>query len=119
MKPMTYKGYIAQIEYSDEDASLVGRVMGTPDLITFHGESVQEIRSAFQEAIDFYVQTCLERGEEAHQPYSGKLMLQLSPDIHAAMASSAATSGKSIDEWAADVLRSAALQISPQPRVGR
>ena len=37
MKPMTYKGYAARIEYSDEDELFVGRVVGIRDIITFHG----------------------------------------------------------------------------------
>ena len=41
MKPMTYKGYAARIEYSDEDELFVGRVVGIRDIITFHGGGCQ------------------------------------------------------------------------------
>ena len=44
MKPMRYKGYSARVEYSDEDECFVGRVAGLRDIITFHGESVDEVR---------------------------------------------------------------------------
>ncbi len=63
MKPMTYKNYTARIEYSDEDECFVGRVIGIRDIITFHGESVAEIRQAFQEAVNFYLETHSKRGE--------------------------------------------------------
>ncbi len=53
---MTYKGYTARIEYSEEDDCLVGRVAGIRDIITFHGNSVKEIQKAFKEAIDFYLE---------------------------------------------------------------
>lgn len=61
MKPMRYKGYSARIEYSDEDRCFVGRVAGIRDILTFHGESVAEVRQAFEEALDFYLETCAKR----------------------------------------------------------
>ena len=80
MKPMRYKGYAARIEYSDEDSCFVGRVAGIRDILTFHGESVAEVRQAFAEALDFYLETCAKRGETPNKPYSGKLLLRVSPD---------------------------------------
>ena len=108
MKPMRYKGYSARIEYSDEDGYFVGRVAGIRDLLTFHGESVDEVRQAFEEALDFYLETSAERGEMPNKPYSGKLLLRVAPEIHAAVATAAEVSGKSINQWAAERLSAAA-----------
>ena len=107
MKPMRYKGYSARIEYSDEDGCFVGRVAGIRDLLTFHGESVDEVRQAFEEALDFYLETSAERGEMPNKPYSGKLLLRVAPEIHAAVATAAEVSGKSINQWAAERLSAA------------
>ena len=44
---------------------------------------------------------------EEHTPqktYSGKLMLRIPPDIHAAIAIAAETSGKSINQLVAEIL---------------
>ncbi|NKQ37231.1 MAG: type II toxin-antitoxin system HicB family antitoxin [Chloroflexi bacterium] len=108
MKPMTYKNYAARIEYSDEDECFVGRVIGIRDIITFHGESVAEIRQAFLDAVDFYLETCAERGESPQKPYSGRLMLRVPSETHAAVAQAAALSGKSINQWASEKLSKAA-----------
>lgn len=107
MKPMTYKGYTACIEYSDEDGCLVGRVAGIKDLITFHGKSVAEIRREFKNALDFYLETCESRGENPDKAYSGKLMLRVPSQIHAAVATAAQISGKSINQWATEMLSKA------------
>jgi predicted HicB family RNase H-like nuclease len=107
MKPMTYKGYSARIEYSDEDECFVGRVAGIQDIISFHGESVEEIRQAFKEAMDFYLETCSERSETPNRPYSGKLMLRVPPEVHAGVAAAAEVSGKSINQWATEMLSKA------------
>ena len=108
MKPMRYKGYSARIEYSDEDGCFVGRVASIRDLLTFHGESVDEVRQAFEEALDFYLETSAERGEMPNKPYSGKLLLRVAPEVHAAVATAAEVSGKSINQWAAERLSAAA-----------
>lgn len=108
MKPMTYKGYAARIEYSEEDSCFVGRVVGIKDIITFHGTSVREIRGEFKKALDFYLETCEKRGENPDKPFSGKLMLRVPSEIHAAVASAAETQGKSINQWAREVLAGAA-----------
>ena len=51
MNLMIYKDYSARIEYSDEDACFIGHVAGIRDVVGFHGESVAELRAAFEEAI--------------------------------------------------------------------
>ena len=58
MKPMTYKGYAAQIEYSDEDACFVGHIAGIADVIGFHADNVQDLRNAFGAAVDDFLATC-------------------------------------------------------------
>ncbi|MCU1721406.1 MULTISPECIES: type II toxin-antitoxin system HicB family antitoxin [unclassified Pseudomonas] len=108
MNVMTYKGYSARIEYSDEDQLLVGHVAGIRDVIGFHGESVSELRTAFEEAVDDYLQTCARLGREPQKTYSGKLSLRLEPELHASVAAKAELEQKSINQWVNDVLNQAA-----------
>ena len=102
MKTMTYKGYAARIEYSDEDSCFIGHVAGINDVVGFHGESVTELRAAFEEAVDDYLETCEKLNRSPQRPYSGRIMLRIPPQVHAAMATAAEVSGKSINQWATD-----------------
>ncbi len=104
MKTMKHKGYAARIEYSDEDGCFVGHIAGIRDVIGFHGDSVAELRLAFEEAVDDYIETCEKIGKTPQKAYSGKLMLRIPPEIHAAVAVAAETSGKSINQLAVDLL---------------
>lgn len=108
MKPMKHKGYSARIEYSDEDSCFVGHIAGIRDVVGFHGEAVSELRAAFEEALNDYLETCQKIGKQPQKPYSGKLMLRVPPKVHAAVAQAAEVSGKSINQWAADMLDQAA-----------
>lgn len=104
MNVMNYKGYAARIEYSEEDGLFVGHIAGIRDVVGFHGESVQGLRSAFEEAVNDYLDTCAKLERAPQKPYSGKLSLRLAPELHATVAVKAVLAHKSINQWVADVL---------------
>ncbi|WP_312381172.1 type II toxin-antitoxin system HicB family antitoxin [Pseudomonas oryzihabitans] len=104
MNAMNFKGYAARIEYSDEDQLFVGHIAGIRDVVGFHGESVHELRDAFQEAVDDYLDTCAKVGRAPQKPFSGKLSLRLEPELHASVAVKAELAKKSINQWVADLL---------------
>jgi predicted HicB family RNase H-like nuclease len=107
MSTMNYKGFAARIEYSDEDGCFIGHIAGIKDVIGFHAKSVNELRVAFEEAVDDYLATCAKVGRSPQKPYSGKLMLRVPPEVHARVAMMAEAHGMSINQWAADVLSKA------------
>ncbi|MFK5926957.1 MAG: type II toxin-antitoxin system HicB family antitoxin [Desulfuromusa sp.] len=99
-----YKGYISSVEFDSEDRIFVGRIIGIRDIISFHGTSVDELEAAFNESVDDYLAACEQLGQQPNKPYSGNLMLRIPTEVHAAVASAAETSGKSINQWATTVL---------------
>lgn len=107
MNTMTHKGYAARIEYSEEDKAFIGRIAGINAIVTFHGETVAELRAAFHEAVDDYLDFCAERGKEPQRPYSGRLMFRVSPDLHQRATLAAEVSGKSLNQWGEEVLERA------------
>jgi predicted HicB family RNase H-like nuclease len=108
MNMMKYGGYIATVEYDEEDRIFVGHLAGIGDIVGFHGASVDELERAFHEAVDNYLAISEETGRSPQRPFSGELTLHLTPDTHAAVAVAAERRGKNIDQWASDVLDQAA-----------
>ena len=108
MNIMKYKGYVARIEYDEEDRIFVGHIAGIKDIVGFHGTTVDELEEAFHESVDNYIAISEETGRPAQKPYSGKLVLQVSLDVHAAVAIAAEVHGKSIEQWASETLEKAA-----------
>lgn len=47
--------------------------------VGFHGETVSELKSAFEKAVEDCLVTCEKIGKTPQEPYSGKLMLRLRP----------------------------------------
>ena len=102
---MNYKGYHADIKFSPEDNCLVGRVIGTRDIIAFDGLSIDEIEQAFHDAIDGYLEDCASSGIEPNKPYSGKLILRLNPELHRDLAIQAESKQISLNRLISDKLR--------------
>ena len=108
MNTMNDKGYTAPIEFDERDNISVGRVLGLRSIICFHGETVSDLRHEFEVAIEDFLNDCKEQGVKPEKPASGKLMLRVSPEIHGAALVAAQASGKSLNQWATEVLQSAA-----------
>lgn len=96
--------YALIIEYSDEDGLFVGHLAGIRDVVGFHGESVAELRAAFEETVEDYLDTCAKLGREPQKPYSGKLSLRIEPQLHATIAVKAQLGHKSINQWVSEAL---------------
>jgi predicted HicB family RNase H-like nuclease len=107
MNVMSYEGYSARIEYSEDDGCFIGHLAGIRDIVGFHGDSVSELRSAFEEAVNDYLITCEKLNRSPQRPYSGKVMLRLDPNIHARAAMQAESQGKSLNAWAQETFAKA------------
>lgn len=101
---MQHKGYFGKVEFDDDAGLFHGEVVGLRDVVTFQGKSVAELRKAFRESVDDYLEFCAERGESPDKPYSGRFLLRVNPDLHRKLASLAESSGQSLNAWVAELL---------------
>ena len=80
---MKYKGYWAEIKYSDEDECFWGEIEGLKkDLILFEGNSVKELKKDFKDAINHYLQVCRETNTEPEKQCKGSLNVRLGVELH-------------------------------------
>ena len=107
MNTMSHKGYTARVEFDERDNIFVGRVLGIRNMISFHGETVAELRHEFEVAVEDYLRDCKERGLKPEKPASGKLLLRVPPEVHGAALVAAKAAGKSLNQWATELLQEA------------
>ena len=105
---MSYKGYLARIDYDDEDGIITGRLAGIRDGVGFHADTVEGLRAAFHEAVEDYLEMCARIGKEPQRAYSGQMMFRVNPEVHRRAALAAELAGKSLNQWAEEVLGKAA-----------
>src|SRR3954470_421525 len=96
---LEYKGYYGNVHFSAEDDCLVGEVIGINDIILFQGETVQELKSSFHEAVDDYLNYCKERGKDPHKTYKGSFNVRVSTEIHRDAALIAALKNVSLNDF--------------------
>ena len=105
---MTYKGYSARVDYDDADRIFTGRIAGIRDGVGFHADNVEALREAFREAVEDYIETCARIDKKPQKPYSGRMMFRVNPEVHRRAALAAELAGKSLNQWAEEVLERAA-----------
>lgn len=103
---MKYGGYSTKVVYSPEDECLIGSVLGIADNVTFHGDSVEEIRQAFQVAVDEYLKACEKLGKTPDRPYSGRMLIRLPVAVHASVSQLAEATGRSANQLVVDAVTS-------------
>ncbi len=71
MNTLKYKRYTARVEFDERDSMFVGRVVGLRAIVSFHGETVAELRSAFETAIEGFLRDCEKQGVRSETPVPG------------------------------------------------
>lgn len=107
-KPMTHRGYSAVVTFDADDDIFAGRILGINDVVGFHAQTVAELKAAFREAVDDYLETCAKLGKTPDKPFSGNIMLRVDPTVHSKVAIAAENAGKSLNQWGEEALRKAA-----------
>lgn len=108
MNTMKHGKYIAVIEFDEDAGFFHGEVINLNDIVTFQGRSVIELRKAFKESIEDYLEACAEFGKEPERPFTGQFVIRLSPSVHRSAVLAAKSEGKSLNKWVAEKLEQAA-----------
>lgn len=106
---MQYKGYLARVEFEDEDDAFHGEVLGLRDVVTFEGKTVDDLRQAFRDSVDDYLEFCKEIGREPERPSSGKFVVRVGPELHRNISVLASLEGKSLNAWVCEQLQDAVV----------
>ena len=105
MDYLKYKGYTGCVEFNAEDNCLHGKVLGmTKDSITYEGETVNELKADFQNAVDSYIEGCQELGIEPRKPYNGVLNIRIPSAIHEKVALLAIQQGVTVNALIRDAI---------------
>ena len=97
---LRYKDFIATVQFSEEDESFIGRVEGIDSVVSFEGQTVYELKQAFEEAVESYLDFCKRKGiVEPQKSYTGFLNVHIHPDLHRRVAIKAKMMGTTLDAF--------------------
>ena len=104
MNTLKYKGYVSKINYDPDDEIFVGKILGIKAIVGFHAETAKELKPAFHEAVEHYLELCEMRKVEPQKGFSGNFVVRLSPELHEKVTLAAANVHKSINSWLEDLV---------------
>lgn len=99
METLSYKGYICSLHYSKEDKTFWGRVEMIRSLVTFEAQNATEPESAFQEAVDDYLDTCKIQNISPEKPFKGVFNIRIKPELHKAAYEESLKTGISLNKF--------------------
>jgi len=102
---MSYKGYYGSVEFSDEDNVFFGRIVGINDRITYEGDNVTDLRRDFEEAVDEYLEACLQLGKEPEKAYKGTFNVRITPTLHKQLVIFSASHGKTLNATVEEAIK--------------
>lgn len=94
-----YKGYQAELIFSQEDSCFYGKVLDVEDSIIFEIDDASKTYEIFKDAIDDYIEFCKETNQEPCKPYSGKFNTRISPDLHKKAVQKARAEGETLNTF--------------------
>jgi predicted HicB family RNase H-like nuclease len=104
---MEYIGYMATVTFDNDAEIFHGEVINLKDVVTFQGATVEELKEAFHESVDDYLEFCSERGEQPEKSFSGKFMVRLDAELHRKAYEKSKSEGKSLNNWIKEELQRA------------
>lgn len=102
---LEYKGYYGTVDYSAADNVLFGKVLGIRSLISYEGDSLQQLKEDFEGAIVDYLDDCQTKGINPEKAYRGSFNVRVSPELHKDLAYYAASHGQSLNATVEEAIK--------------
>ena len=102
---MEYKGYVGNVEFSEEDEVFFGKVIGIRSLISYEGATARELIKDFHDAVDDYLALCETEGREPEKAYKGSFNIRISPELHKQAVRCAESNQMSLNSFVEKALR--------------
>ena len=104
-----YKGYIGSLEYYSEDKCFFGKLEMIDDLVTFEADNAHDLEKNFHNAVNEYLQTCLDLGREPQKTYKGVFNVRIDPELHKKIYKEALKAGVSLNSFIQQTLANRVL----------
>lgn len=101
---MEYEGYVAKIEYDEDDEVFHGRIVNIRDLVTFQGHSDAALRAALIDSVADYRAMCVEEGAAPQPPLSGRVVVRVDPSLHRDAVIAATRSGQTLNAFVREAI---------------
>ncbi len=101
-------GHKAVLSVDPEIGMIRGEFLGLAGGADFYATSLDGLMTEGRKSLKVFLDICKEKNIEPFREYSGRFNVRLDPKMHEAAVIAAAAENKSLNEWIASVIESAA-----------
>ena len=109
MNIMTINGYQAVIAFDPDIQMFRGEFVGLNGGADFYADDVAGLKREGETSLRVFLEACERRGIKPRKHFSGKFSLRIDPATHEAATIAASARGQSLNQWANEAIRQAAL----------
>ncbi|GLS29490.1 Predicted nuclease of the RNAse H fold, HicB family [Mesorhizobium albiziae] len=102
------EGHKAVLTFDPELGMIRGEFLGLAGGADFYAVSVEGLLVEGRKSLQVFLDLCAEKGVEPFREFSGRFNVRLDPKTHEAAVIAAAAENKSLNEWVAEVIETAA-----------
>jgi len=104
MNVMEINGFRAVITYDPEIELFRGEFIALNGGADFYAGDINSLKKEAALSLQTFLDMCKEDGVEPKRTYSGKFNVRLPSNLHEDIASAAASTGKSLNQWVIETL---------------
>ena len=105
---MEISGHKAVVAFDPDIGMFRGEFLGLNGGADFYADSVDGLALEGEKSLAAFLELCEEKGIEPIRKFSGRFNVRLAPKAHEAAVVAARASDKSLNEWVAEAITSAA-----------
>ena len=109
---LNYKNYSGSVEFDLDEKILFGQILNVTDLISYFGDTVEELEKNFVDAVDDYLMACAEIGVEPNKPFKGAFNVRVPPELHKNLSLIAYKEGTSLNALVVRALQNEYLAMA-------
>ena len=84
---------------AEKEQGTRNKEQGITDLVTFEGNSVEELKKSFQEAVEDLIELSEITGKQLEKSYKGSFNIRIDPELHRIAARKAIELGVSLNQF--------------------
>lgn len=96
---LIHKGFIGSVHFSTDDEVFFGTIEGVPDVVTFEGTSVSELKQAFRQSVEHYIALCKKNNKPVLKSLKGSFNVRIKTELHQKAFTYAITNGITLNQF--------------------
>ena len=102
---LSIKGFTAAVQYDPEIKLFRGEFLGLRGGADFYAPDEEALHREGECSLQVFLKMCAQDGAEPRRDFTGRIALDVSPNLHERLSVLAEASGKELQDWVREILQ--------------